>query len=312
MIKFCDFGSDKSEYTMFEIWINIGQYRGRRIDHFECFLIGITGLPFSYLIDSDELLNTRKWIKRRGEKCRETLMWCRDTTSRIEERSNEESYIFLGKNRPIESSGKGLKKWMMWLLRLKYPTPHDSTIFILHRHTVGDSTERHYVHIFLKNEFSFFWKKEIRKSLNHLPDYTRTRECWKRIERATPSRIHDGYTLGENFWTRMMISNDDIHSECRSMFYWFLIFCPTVDGNNQFRSCGSYLIHMVRLDTVSIVNTMRQPVRHIHTELISEEEKESCSRRNTIHIIISEYHHSLFFFSSKSYSLYCSLYIWEK
>jgi hypothetical protein len=40
-----------------EIWINIGEYSLRSINHFESFFIGITGFTFTYLIDRDELLD---------------------------------------------------------------------------------------------------------------------------------------------------------------------------------------------------------------------------------------------------------------
>jgi|GEM_PF-3219089 len=103
-------------------------------------------------------------------------MRCRDTTSSIEERSDKKSYIFLAEYGAIQCPGKGLEKGVMRLLRLKYSSTNDGAIFVLHRHTVSDSTERDYIDIFLKNLLSPLWKEKIRESMNKFPHYPRPRQ----------------------------------------------------------------------------------------------------------------------------------------
>jgi hypothetical protein len=48
------------------------------------------------------------------------------------------------------------------------------------------------------------------------------------------------------------------------------------------------------------MNTVWETIGYVHVELIPKEQKKSSSRRDTIDIIISEYHHSLFILPSPS------------
>lgn len=191
-------------------------------------------------------------------------MWCCDSSSCIQKRSYKKSYIFFCQYRSVQSTGKSLKKWMMRLLGLKYSSTNNCTIFILHGHTVSNSTERNNINIFLKYSFCFFWKEKIRQSMDHLPDNPRTRQCRKGIERISPTRIHNSNTIRENIWTRMMICDDDIHTKSLGVFYRLSILCPAVDSDDEFCACLSYLIHMIRFDTIAIMNTMWESIRYVN------------------------------------------------
>jgi hypothetical protein len=57
---------------------------------------------------------------------------------------------------------------------------------------------------------------------------------------------------------------------------------------------------MIGLDTIPIMNTVRETIGYIHTEFITEVEKKCSSRRYTINIIITKNHHSLLERSSMS------------
>lgn len=110
-----------------------------------------------------------KGIKRSCEECGEALIWRSETASSIEKRSYKESYIFFCENRTLERINKGLKKWVMRLLRLENASTNNGTIFVYHRHTVSNCSERDDIDIFLENILCSLGEKEIRKSMNNLP-----------------------------------------------------------------------------------------------------------------------------------------------
>ena len=134
----------------------------------------------------------------------------------------------------------------------------------------------------------------------------------KRIYRVFSLGIHNCYNL---FWydvrDSMMISHDDVNTDIFGMTYRIDISCSTVDGDNESDSFCLELIEEITLESISIMNSMRQTIGD-ETADFSEKLHEDRCRAHTIDIIVTEYDDSFFFFSCDQYSLYGLIHIWHQ
>lgn len=134
----------------------------------------------------------------------------------------------------------------------------------------------------------------------------------KWIERILTFWIHDSNDFfRNNIRNRMMIRDDDIDSEQWGMFDGSYISRTTINRDNECDSFFLEFIEKIVLQTITIMNPMRKTIRD-KTSNLCKKFYENSSTWYSIHIIVTEYHNSLFFFSCHENSIDCFFHIWHE
>lgn len=93
MKLFCEFCSYQSQYPMFEMFIDRDKEMRREIESWESLFISLTRSIFSQLIDLYQSINMHLRSISISKQSRYTLIWGRQSTPSIEQRSYKKSYI---------------------------------------------------------------------------------------------------------------------------------------------------------------------------------------------------------------------------
>lgn len=138
--------------------------------------------------------------------------------------------------------------------------------------------------------------------------YSRTSEVLKRIDIVFSFWIQDEDSLRDRLWNRMMIRHDDIDPETFCMSDRLDISCPAVHSDDECDSFFREFIEKIRLQSVSIMDTMRESITHLALDFCEKSDQDRCTR-NPVDIIISKDHDAFSFFSRDQDPLYCRFHI---
>ncbi len=134
----------------------------------------------------------------------------------------------------------------------------------------------------------------------------------KWIERILAFWAYDGNDFfRNNIRNRVMICDNDIDSEWGCMFDRSYISCTTINCDNESDSFVPEFIEKIILKTITIMNPMRKTIGD-KTSNLCKKFYENSSTWYSIHIIVTEYHNSLFFFSCHENSIDCFFHIWHE
>lgn len=147
--------------------------------------------------------------------------------------------------------------------------------------------------------------------MDELEGNSGTSKSRKWVETILSFWIDNRNSLGDLIRNGVMVGYNDINSETLSILYNRNISRPTVNSDNELDVFLCEFIEKILLETISIMDSMRESIRTDDSDLLKKSEQERCGT-HAVNIVIPEDNNTLSFFLCNEDTINGRLHIWHE